>query len=223
MKKTIFLSTIILLLTACQDYLETNPDSTFDVQIDSEDKIAELLAGAYPEASYFAFLEARTDNVGERTNGIHSRLNEAMYYWEDYDQEDLDTPLNYWNACYAGIAQANQALELLSKYPKSDRVKALYGEAFLLRAYLHFMLVNIWAEPYGTTKSATAPGIPYLTRPEKNALVDYERGTVKEVYEKIEKDLKLGLSLVNDDYYVKPKFHFNKKSGLRFCFAFLPD
>ena len=42
----------------------------FDVQIDSEDKIAELLAGAYPEASYFAFLEARTDNVGERTNGI---------------------------------------------------------------------------------------------------------------------------------------------------------
>ncbi|MFK2049144.1 RagB/SusD family nutrient uptake outer membrane protein [Bacteroides fragilis] len=87
MKKTIFLSTIILLLTACQDYLETNPDSTFDVQIDSEDKIAELLAGAYPEASYFAFLEARTDNVGERTNGIHSRLNEAMYYWEDYDQE----------------------------------------------------------------------------------------------------------------------------------------
>lgn len=32
MKKTIFLSTIILLLTACQDYLETNPDSTFIAQ-----------------------------------------------------------------------------------------------------------------------------------------------------------------------------------------------
>ncbi|WP_373735014.1 RagB/SusD family nutrient uptake outer membrane protein, partial [Bacteroides heparinolyticus] len=198
MKRTIYLSIILTLFTACQDYLETNPDSTLDVKIDSEEKIAELLAGAYPEASYFAFLETRTDNVGERVNGIHSRLNEAMYYWEDYDQEDLDTPLNYWNACYAGIAQANQALELLSKYPKSDRVKALYGEAFLLRAYLHFMLVNIWAEPYGTSKSKTSPGIPYLTKPEKNALVDYKRGTVKEVYEKIEKDLKLGISLVDD-------------------------
>lgn len=220
MKKTIFLSIMILLLTACQDYLETNPDSTLDVQIDSEDKIAELLTGAYPEASYFAFLEARTDNVEERVNGIHSRLNEAMYYWEDYDQEDLDTPLNYWNACYAGIAQANQALELLSKYPKTDRVKALYGEAFLLRAYLHFMLINIWAEPYGTAKSATAPGIPYLSRPEKNALVDYERGTVKEVYEKIEKDMKLGLSLVDDAYYIKPKFHFNKKAAYAFASRF---
>ena len=220
MKNTFFLSIIFFSLTACQSYLETNPDSTLDVQIDSEDKIAQLLTGAYPEASYFAFLEARTDNVGERVNGVHSQLNEAMYYWEDYDQEDLDTPLSYWNACYKGIAQANQALELLASYPKTDRVKALYGEAFLLRAYLHFMLVNIWAEPYGTTRSATAPGIPYLTKSEKNAIVNYERGTVQEVYEKIEKDMKLGLSLVDDNYYGKPKFHFNKKAAYAFASRF---
>lgn len=211
---------IALVLFSCNDYLETSPDSNLDVQIDSEEKIAELLTGAYPEASYFAFLEARTDNVGERVNGSHSRLNEAMYYWEDYDQEDLDTPINYWNSCYAGIAQANQALELLSTYPKTERVKALYAEAFLLRAYLHFMLVNIWSEPYGTSKSALAPGIPYLTKPEKNALVNYSRGTVKEVYEKIEKDLKLGISLVDDNYYSKPKFHFNKKAAYAFASRF---
>ena len=78
------------------------------------------------QASYIPFLETRTDNVEERPNGVHSRLNEAMFFWEDYDQEDLDTPLNYWNACYKGIAQANKALELLSTYPKSARVKALY-------------------------------------------------------------------------------------------------
>src|SRR3712207_8981650 len=41
------------------------------------------------DALPISFLETRTDNVGERVNGIHSRLNEAMYYWEDYDQEDL--------------------------------------------------------------------------------------------------------------------------------------
>lgn len=29
----------------------------------------------------------------ERPKGKYTRLNEAMYYWEDYDQEDLDTPL----------------------------------------------------------------------------------------------------------------------------------
>ncbi len=220
MREFLLLFVAVFLFGSCQSYLETNPDSSLDIQIDSEEKIAELLTGAYPEASYFAFLEARTDNVEERVNGVHTRLNEAMFFWEDYDQEDLDTPLNYWNECYRGIAQANKALELLASYPKTARVKALYGEAFMLRAYLHFMLVNIWAEPYGTAKSAIAPGIPYLTQPEKHALVGYSRGTVKEVYEKIEKDLKLGISLVSDDYYEKPKFHFNKKAAYAFASRF---
>ncbi len=215
----VFLS-VLLLLGSCERYLEVNPDSTLDVEINSEEKIAELLTAAYPEASYSAFLEARTDNVEERVNGVHSRLNEAMYFWEDYDQEDLDTPLNYWNSCYKGIAQANKALELLASYPKTDRVKALYGEAFLIRAYLHFMLVNIWSAPYGTEKSKNSLGIPYLEKPEKNALVDYRRGTVAEVYEKIERDLKLGISLVSDDYYQNPKFHFNKKAAYAFASRF---
>lgn len=216
----IFLLFLLLSFSACERYLEVSPDSTLNVELNSEDKIAELLTAAYPEASYSSFLETRTDNVEERSNGAHSRLNEAMFFWEDYDQEDLDTPLNYWNACYTGIAQANKALELLATYPKTERIKALYGEAFLLRAYLHFMLVNIWAEPYGTEKAKNSPGIPYLEKPEKNALVDYKRGTVAEVYHKIERDLKLGISLVSDDFYKNPKFHFNKKAAYAFASRF---
>lgn len=215
---SLLLFAAVWLFVGCNDFLDKSPDSELDVDINSEAKIAELLTGAYPEASYIPFLEPRTDNVEERVNGVHSRLNELMFFWEDYDQEDLDTPLNYWNACYKGIAQVNKALELLSRYPKSERVKALYGEAFLLRAYLHFMLVNIWSEPYGG--KSTNPGIPYITKPEKNALVDYQRGTVNEVYDKIEKDLKLGISLVSDTYYKHPKFHFNKKAAYAFASRF---
>lgn len=205
-------------LTACNDFLDAAPDSELNVRIDSEEKIAELLTGAYPEASYIPFLEPRTDNVDERPNGRHSRLNESMFFWEDYDQDDLDTPLNYWNACYKGIAQANKALELLARYPKTPRVKALYGEAFLLRAYLHFMLVNIWAAPYGNDPKS--PGVPYVETPEKHALVDYSRGTVDEVYEKIEADLKRGITLVDDRYYAHPKYHFNKRAAYAFASRF---
>ncbi len=209
---------LFFLLPSC-NFLDVNPDSNYDINIDKEEKIAELITGAYPMASYAPFLEARTDNVGERMHGEHFRLNEAMYFWEDYDQEDLDTPLHYWNACYRGIAQVNKALELLKTYDKTPRVKALYGEAFLLRAYLHFMLVNIWAEPYRGANTSDL-GIPYLTKPEKNALVDYKRGTVAEVYNKIEEDLKLGITLVDDSYYQSPKFHFNKKAAYAFASRF---
>lgn len=205
-------------LNSCNDFLNENPDSTLNVRIDSEEKIAELLTAAYPQASYFPFLETRTDNVAFRTNGQHTRLNEAMFFWEDDQQDDLDTPLHYWKACYKGIAQANKALELLANYPKTPRVKALYGEAFLLRAYLHFMLVNIWAAPYD--KNADSPGIPYVERPEKHAIVDYQRGTVAEVYNKIEKDLQRGISLVDDRYFKQPKFHFNKHAAYAFASRF---
>ena len=133
MKKYISLLLFFALgfFASCNDFLDKSPDSDLDVDINSEEKIADLLTGAYPEASYIPFLEPRTDNVEERVNGVHSQLNESMFYWEDYDQEDLDTPLNYWNSCYKGIAQVNKALELLSTRQKTERVKALYGEAFL--------------------------------------------------------------------------------------------
>lgn len=51
-------------------------------------------------------------------------------------------------------------------------------------------------------------------------MVDYQRGTVNEVYAKIEKDLKLGISLVSDIYYKHPKFHFNKKAAYAFASRF---
>lgn len=218
MKKIIYflLGTAML---SCNRYLDEMPDSQLDIEIDSEQKVEELLTAAYPRASYFPFLEPMTDNVDVVEKGVHTRLNEASFYWRDFEQEDLDTPLNYWNDCYRGIAQANHALEYLKQFPdKTDKIKALYGEALLVRAYLHFMLVNIWAEAY--SPNSTALGIPYVTQPEKKALPEYKRLTVAQVYDKIEEDLLLGLAAVDDRYYKLPKYHFNKKAGYAFASRF---
>ncbi len=220
MKYSISYCIILFMLASCQKFLEIDPDSTQAITINQEE-IAELLTGAYPSASYFTFLEPRTDNISERKSGKHTQLNEAMFFWEDYEQDDIDTPLHYWNECYRGIANVNQALECLSKIPvKSDQIKALYGEAFLLRAYLHFMLVNIWSEPYSPANSKVALGIPYVTKSEKEANPLYDRVNVSEVYEHIEKDLKYGISLVDDRFYKNPKFHFNKKAAYAFASRF---
>lgn len=230
MKKTlklfVFGSIIMAALASCSKFLDKFPDSREDITIDDKKKIGELLGAAYPRSSYFRFCELRTDNVGLRQGNYpyeHSRLNEAMYYWRGYNEEDLDSPVNYWNDCYRGIAHANKALELLRSYPDKEdpQVKALYGEAFLLRAYLHFMLVNIWGEPYlGKEESRNLKGIPYVDRPEKNAWVEYPRQSVTEVYEAIEKDLLLGLSLVDERYYKHPEYRFNKKAAYAFASRF---
>lgn len=219
----IFLLTTIL-FSSCNKFLDHYPDSDVSTNVDSKKKIAQLLTAAYPDASYFRFLELRTDNVSDRSSKLTAtRLNEAMYYWNDYDEEELDSPKQYWLACYRGIAHANQALELLAGYPdKSDpELQALYAEAFLLRAYLHFMVANIWAPPYpGDEEAKGLLGIPYVEKAEKNALVDYTLPTLYQTYQLIERDLRYGLSWVRDDYYQHPKYHFNKKAAYAFAVRF---
>lgn len=218
--KKVFLITIIALFS-CNQYLEESPNSAYDVALDDLDKISEVLTAAYPNASYFMFLEPRTDNVAEREGGEYYRLNEAMYFWQDDDEEDLDTPLNYWNECYKGIAEVNQVLESLKKYPnKTERIKALYGEALVLRAYLHFMIANIWATPYNPNTAQNDMGIPYVTQPEKKSFATYDRENLSITYAKIEKDLEIGLPLINDKYYTQPSYHFNKKAALAFATRF---
>ena len=75
MKYLIYITSLLLL--SC-NYLDKDPDASLNVPLDSEEKIAELLTGAYPDASYFPFLETRTDNVAERGFG---RENSRAPHW----------------------------------------------------------------------------------------------------------------------------------------------
>lgn len=211
-------------LSSCKGFLDKAPDDK-NVSIDNLDKISELLSSAYPRASYFRFLELRTDNVGKRggdQNYERSRLNDAMYHWREYSEEDLDSPNRYWIECYRGIGNANKALELLVKYKdKNDpSVRSLYAEALILRAYLHFMIANIWAPPYEGEDSKITPAIPYVEKVEKNAFPTYERGNLYDLYQKIERDLLAGLSIVSDNFYVRPQYRFNTKAAYAFATRF---
>ena len=56
-KRSLLLVSLALLLGGCQGYLDKDPDAALDISIDTEDKLQELLTGAYPTASYIPFLE----------------------------------------------------------------------------------------------------------------------------------------------------------------------
>ncbi len=207
---------ILLVCNSCEDYLSEFPDNR--TQIDTPEKIAELLVAAYPEACYMNMAETMSDNVGDK-NSRPSELNEVMYNWETTDVDDLDYPLGYWNACYKAIAQANQALFSIEELGDLSNTKAQKGEALLARAYAHFMLVNLWAKHYNPNTANSDLGIPYVLKPETEFLVDYKRNSVQEVYDLIEKDLLEGLKFVTNDYE-QPKFHFTPQAANAFASRF---
>lgn len=206
-----------LFVASCEDYLSEIPDNR--TEIDSPDKISELLVIAYPESNYMDFAETMSDNVSDKNRALPTELNLANYNWEDIDIDDLDYRVGYWNACYKAIAQANQALASIEELGNLDELAPQKGEALLARAYSHFMLVNFWAKHYDPATASTDKGIPYVIKPEETFLETYTRSSVEEVYNFIEEDLMEGLKLVTNEYQ-EPKFHFTPEAGYAFATRF---
>ena len=195
----------------------TEPDDR--TVIDSPDKVKELLVSAYPQAHYMLFAEFMSDNTQDKGAWLYSiypRRQEEAYYWEVVSEETQDTPDFYWYGCYKAIAAANHALYAIEQMPNPEDYEAYKGEALVARAYAHFMLVNFWAEHYDPATAETALGVPYVTEPEREALVIYERETVADVYKKIEDDLQAGLPLIRDNAYDVAKYHFNRAAAHAF-------
>lgn len=210
---------LMSLLTACNDILEETPDNR--TSIDTKEKIAQLLVAAYPEAGYVPFLEPMSDNARDKGPAAlnDNRINEEMYYWRDLNDIDEDTPTNYWNAAYAAIAQANQALRSIEDLGGGEEFNAQKGEALVCRAYAHFMLVSIFSKAYNPTTAASDLGIPYVTEPETVLLGSYSRASLEEVYSNIDNDLTKGLPLLENNYEVDA-FHFTKEAANAFASRF---
>jgi hypothetical protein len=209
---------VVLGISSCDDFLSEVPDNR--TQLDSPEKIAEILVRAYPEANYMEFAETMTDNVFDSGDLTLTRnRNTQNYNWEVLDEVNRDTPSYYWDACYRSISHANQALDAIEKLNNDPKLNPQKGEALIARAYCHFMLVTLWSQRYNPATAATDLGIPYVMEPEIVLLKKYTRNTVAEVFDYIQKDLEEGLKYVNSDYKL-PKFHFNKAAANAFASRF---
>lgn len=218
------LAAITVLASSCDKFLDKMPDNR--AEIDSQSKIRAILTSAYPNNTYLTFSEYMSDNVdniGDDNPGT-SRFVDQCYAWEEITEITNDCPKYFWGGCYEAIAHANQALlaiqELSGCEDELDPVKVAeaglgpeMAEALLCRAYNHFQLVNFFCLAYNAKTADKDLGVPYMEGVETELNPQYERGTVKEDYEKIEKDILIALDYVNDAYYKVPKYHFNVKAA----------
>ena len=220
MKKYSLYFFIVLLVAnaGCKKYLEHLPDNR--TELNSPEKVSQLLGTAYPQANYMDFCESLSDNVADKGVGEQDITNADSYRYKDVTDNQQDSPEYYWNACYAAIAAANHALEACNTAANPANYQAQKGEALVARAYAHFMLVTLFSKVYDPATASSDPGIPYVTEPEKVVIKKYERKTVAYVYEMIEKDLLEGLPLLVDQKYTVPRYHFTKAAANAFAVRF---
>lgn len=221
MKYILYIAVVLCLsFVSCSDFLDTVPDNR--AELDSPSKITSLLVSAYPTKLPVMVYELSSDNTldnGALYDPFFPEI-ESMYRWEDITEIDDDDPKGLWDGCYNAIAAANQALEAIKDLGDPISLNPQKGEALLCRAYAHFVLANTFCVAYNPNTASKDLGIPYSEAPETKPLVEYERGTMEELYGKIAKDIEDGLPLISDDIYTVPKYHFNRKAAYAFASRF---
>lgn len=221
--KILFITIGAIILTgfsSCKKFLEELPDNR--TELDNTDKIAKMLVSAYPQNSYVLATELSSDNVDDygATNPYSDRFSEQAFNWQDITETNNDGIDRIWGGCYSAIASANAALAAIEERGNPTSLNAQKGEALVARAYGHFLLVNIFAQHYSPTKSATDLGITYMTSSETTLNPKYQRNTVAEVYDLMIKDIEAGIPLINDASYASAnvaKYHFNKAAANAFA------
>jgi len=209
-----------LAVTACDKYLDVMPDNR--AEVDTVEKAQKLAISAYPQHSFYVMQELASDNAMDNGSNytIERASVEEAYLWEPVWTTGGDDAKTLWDDGFGCIAAANQTLQSIEDMGDPDECSAVKGEALMCRAYSYFRLANLFCLAYDPATASTAFGLPYNEEPETTVSPEYHRGTLEDLYAKINADIEAALPLINDEIYSVPKYHFNKKAAYAFATRF---
>ena len=99
----------------------------------------------------------------------------------------------------------------MTQISTADR-RQLVGEAYMMRAYCHFLLANLYAQPYTTVKADTARAVPLMLVADVN-LVPKSK-SLAAVYEQVERDVDSAAVLMNKETWpIGFNYRFNTASA----------
>lgn len=210
MKKILTIALISITFTACQKFTEITPkgsnilnrvtdlDLLLNYNFSSGDaNSAQTAFSPNDVGNLVNDVYAYTTNIPALITTKPQTLNYAYtVYDEAIDRKTLAvTDVKYEkmyfiinNVCNVIISNADKAS---GNRQSANQYKA---EAYILRAYMHYLLVNLYAKAYDPATAATDPGVPYVK--EDNIISEPNRkSTVAEVYTNIIADVQAAFEL----------------------------
>ena len=198
MKNLIIILVGILTLSACSDFLEEK--SQDEVIVSTVSDYSQFLLGSAYGMSGYDVLYLLDDDV---------ELDESLYYgdaniayavdyfgyftWQpDMCEREVKITDLYENV-YSQLKGVNATLDGIDEATGAD-VEREYvkAEAYGLRGFYYYLLVNLYGEPYHYNKTSLGVPLKLTAGLVENGLV---RNTVEEVYLQIVKDLKVSAEL----------------------------
>lgn len=228
-KPIAILATGLLMLTSCENFLDVEPNSQIkgDELLSNESGFKEALAGVY-----ISMISESTYTKELRFGLLGVLASEWDYYpttsYQDavafkYDQAVPKGMIdNIWRNMYNSIANVNNIIAQIDAQKTTftnDNYNIIKGEAYGLRALLHFDLLRCFGLSYSV--DSTKAAIPYCTELRTGTFPQLK---VYEVMAKVHEDLRIAEACLENDpiktgaiidesmdngYLINRKTHFN--------------
>lgn len=194
---------------SCDKYLDIQPVGTVVPSTESDFR-ALLTSGYSVFPTHKSLLSLRADELLLDEFSTDMAVLKDIYIWND--QAPDPTTLSYpWATFYKSIFYANLLLtEIDDKLDDNEVTKQLKAEAYLLRAYSHFELLNCYAPVYSET-NRQHKGIPIAQT------IDLEQKfpvrTMEEVYAFIADDMARATELMQvSNQPAEHRYRFSKRA-----------
>lgn len=206
------------LFTSCNDFLDITP--TGKVIAKTGEEYRALLTYEYkyfPKDRYMTTL--RTDEIlMDKKKSSSTDLDAYLDLWRWKDENPSPTTSYFsWRSYYHTIYIANYVIEHRGEISNAtrDEVNQLVGESYMLRAYAHFLLVNLYAEPYTHCQPATTRGVPMQLAADVNAVPG--SSSVEAIYQQVLSDITEAEKFLNVEVWnAGENYRFNKISAQAF-------
>lgn len=215
--KLIFAVAFSLMLTGCADRLDVKPVDDVDAisAVKTSSDVESLLTGAYDSMTDADVLGGNLQRDAEliADNGDIEWQGTFVAPGEIFEKTLLKTNGQVqatWLDSYRTINIANNVLANLGVVDAAKKAR-FEGEAKLIRAWMHFELVRVFAKTYQDGTPASNLGVPIMTVPTAK-ITDanfVSRNTVAEVYQAVITDLTSAETLLP----VKNSFFANKATA----------
>lgn len=214
----------VLLFSSCKKDLNTMPTDQIseDAALSTIPNARTALNGIY-RALYMQYsgqaedghtaMMINMDFMGEDI--VHTATGTSYFRgahrWIDHLSEASALTLFAYRFHYKIIANATQIISRIDEIPgDSGEKNTIKAEAFGLRAWGHFQLVQLFGKRYDASLVPNSqPGVPLVTVPTTDPL---PRSSVEEVYKQINKDLDSALANINVNAGAQAKTHLNLAS-----------
>ncbi len=205
------MSVVMVLLLSCNDFLDITP--TGKVIPKTLEEYRALLTYEYKYMPKDRSLTVLRGDELTLSPTFTSDLDYDTYFdlWRWNDNAPATTTTYYgWRRYYHAIYIANYIIAHQQEiaHGTAAEVRQLVGEAYMMRAYHHFLLANLYAAPYNQVDPVKTRGIPVMTVADVDAMP--RSSSLKAVYDQILSDIDAAGQLLNvEKWEIGKNYRFN--------------